>query len=50
VIDELERVPRARRKSSNPKGAAHDHGRDFPFAPSPPNLRLMNEGEKDGYR
>jgi hypothetical protein len=30
--------------------AAHDHGRDFLFAPSPPNLRLVSEGEKDGYR
>ena len=30
--------------------AAHDRGRDFLFAPSPPNLRLVSEGEKDGYR
>jgi hypothetical protein len=30
--------------------AAHDRGKDFLFAPSPPNLRLMSEGEKDGYR
>jgi hypothetical protein len=30
--------------------AAHDRGRDFLFAPTPPNLRLMSEGEKDGYR
>ena len=28
----------------------HDRGRDFLFAPPPPNLRLMSEGEKDGYR
>jgi hypothetical protein len=28
----------------------HDRGRDFLFAPTPPNLRLMSEGEKDGYR
>jgi hypothetical protein len=28
----------------------HDRGRDFLFAPSPPNLRLVSEGEKDGYR
>jgi hypothetical protein len=30
--------------------AGHDRGRDFLFAPSPPNLCLMSEGEKDGYR
>jgi len=30
--------------------AARNRGRDFLFAPSPPNLRLMSEGEKDGYR
>jgi hypothetical protein len=30
--------------------AAHDRGRDFPFAPTPPNLRLTSEGDKDGYR
>jgi hypothetical protein len=30
--------------------AAHNRGRDFLFAPTPPNLRLMSEGEKDGYR
>ena len=30
--------------------AAHDRGGDFLFAPTPPNLRLMSEGEKDGYR
>jgi hypothetical protein len=29
---------------------AHHRGRDFLFAPTPPNLRLMSEGEKDGYR
>jgi hypothetical protein len=30
--------------------AGHDRGRDFLFAPSPPNLRLMSEGEEGGYR
>jgi hypothetical protein len=30
--------------------AAHDRCRDFLFAPPPPKLRLMSEGEKDGYR
>jgi hypothetical protein len=30
--------------------AGHDRGSDFLFAPTPPNLRLMSEGEKDGYR
>jgi hypothetical protein len=30
--------------------ADHNRSNDFLFAPSPPNLRLMSEGEKDGYR
>jgi hypothetical protein len=30
--------------------AGHDRGSDFLFAPTPPNLRVVSEGEKDGYR
>jgi hypothetical protein len=30
--------------------AVYDRGLDFLFAPSSPNLRLMSEGDKDGYR
>jgi hypothetical protein len=38
------------RHSTGHKSGAHDRGKDFLFAPSPPNLRVMSEGDKDDYR